>query len=343
MLNKRSPSARLLLALVLSMLLHVLMLSGVNLEMPDWFVAHDNLDVVLLRPEPQKPIKRPPQQLAVKKVIPHRTAQPGPVAAPVPETTESQGQKVAETPQQLAPAEPEQQAVETATEAAHPAPEVEESLATRGFKHAELEYRLFRGQGSSVGTVKYEYHQGGEGNYSITATAEASGLVSLFVHGKYVQQSEGLVTSRGLRPLHFSYRRGGDANKDVTATFDWGAGKLNMENGQKFSSMPLQEGVQDQLSFMYQFMFVPPLEQMQLAITNGKRLRTYFYQFDGEDVLKTDIGDVRALHISKRDSDGEGKLELWLAPDYRYLPVKISQTESDGKITEQLIKQLKAE
>jgi hypothetical protein len=82
---------------------------------------------------------------------------------------------------------------------------------------------------------------------------------------------------------------------------------------------------------------------MQLAITNGKRFRTYLYQFDGEETLKTEIGDIRAWHISKHDSEGDGKLELWLAPDYRYLPVKISQTEKDGTVTEQFVKQLKAE
>jgi hypothetical protein len=207
----------------------------------------------------------------------------------------------------------------------------------------EIEYRVFRGKGGSIGVAKHEYSVGGEGTYSITGTAEASGLVSLFIRGKYVQHSEGMVGPRGLVPSNFSYQRGDNPAKSQKASFDWQAGMLTLEYGQQRETVPLLEGAQDQLSFMYQFMFVPPLEQMQLAITNGKRFRTYAYHFDGEETLKTGIGDVRTLRISKHDSDGEGKLELWLAPDYRYLPVKISQTEKDGTVTEQLVKQLKAE
>jgi hypothetical protein len=211
----------------------------------------------------------------------------------------------------------------------------------------EIEYRLFRGKGgvtgSSIGTARYEYKTGGEGNYSITATAEASGLVSLFVRGKFIQQSDGIVGARGLIPWKFSYQRGDKPDKGQKASFDWQTHVLTMESGSQRETAPLTEGAQDQLSFIYQFMFVPPLEQMQLAITNGKRFRTYLYQFDGEETLKTEIGDIRAWHISKHDSEGDGKLELWLAPDYRYLPVKISQTEKDGTVTEQFVKQLKAE
>ena len=103
------------------------------------------------------------------------------------------------------------------------------------------------------------------------------------------------------------------------------------------------DGAQDLMSFMYQFMFVPPLQEMQLAITNGKRLKTYAYGFDGEETLQTPFGEVRCLHIGRAGGDGEEKTDLWLAADYHYLPVKISKTEKDGTVLERIATRLQVE
>jgi hypothetical protein len=105
----------------------------------------------------------------------------------------------------------------------------------------------------------------------------------------------------------------------------------------------LREGVQDLMSFMYQFMYTPPLEQMQLSITNGKRLKTYDYGFEGEELLQTPMVTLRCIHISHSSDDGEEKTEIWLAADYHYLPVKISKTEKDGTLTERIATRLQIE
>ncbi len=46
-------------------------------------------------------------------------------------------------------------------------------------------------------------------------------------------------------------------------------------------------------------MFTPPLNQIQLVITNGKQVKTYHYLFEGEEEIKTKLGTLRTLHISK--------------------------------------------
>jgi hypothetical protein len=48
------------------------------------------------------------------------------------------------------------------------------------------------------------------------------------------------------------------------------------------------------------------------------------------------MGALRTWHIAKSAADGDEKTELWLAVDYRYLPVKIRQTDKDGTVTEQI-------
>ena len=69
----------------------------------------------------------------------------------------------------------------------------------------------------------------------------------------------------------------------------------------------------------------------------------YAYAFVGEETLKTGLGDIRTFHIGKSGNDGEEKTELWLAPDYHFLPVVIRQTDKDGTVNEQVVNHIKAE
>jgi hypothetical protein len=174
-----------------------------------------------------------------------------------------------------------------------------------------------------------------DGSYVLKSEVGAKGLASLFL-GKLKQQSEGMVTEQGLRPSSYFYQYGDNEDKMQRASFNWQAGELTMQNGKKTKTAPLVEGTQDLLSFMYQFMFVPPLEQMQLSIASGKKLGIYDYGFEGEETLSTKMGELRTIHIFRSRGDGDEKTELWLAVDYHYLPVKVRQTEKDGSVIEQI-------
>jgi hypothetical protein len=154
-----------------------------------------------------------------------------------------------------------------------------------------------------------------------------------------VQKSEGTVTDEGLRPDFYSYQYGTSAKKSQTANFDWEKRLLTMRNAKGESSVKLADGTQDFLSFMYQFMFTPPLENLQITMTNGKKLRTYNYTFEGEETIISKFGELKTIHLLKSSDDDE-KTEIWLATEYQYLPVKIRKTEKDGTVIEQLISKL---
>jgi hypothetical protein len=145
-----------------------------------------------------------------------------------------------------------------------------------------------------------------------------------------------VVNETGLQPDFFSYQYGNDASKEQTARFSWKQGVLHLRSEKVSKTEPLNSGTQDLLSFMYQFMFSPPLDNTQVIVTNGKNLRTYAYQFVGETTITTGMGNINTIHLIKTD-DNQEKTELWLATDYQYLPVKIRKTEKNGEVIEQMI------
>ena len=188
-------------------------------------------------------------------------------------------------------------------------------------------------EGENIETqISYQFKP--DGSYLLKSVAEAKGLAA-FVLSKLTQVSEGVVTERGLKPSRYIYQYGKNKDKSRRAIFDWSAGTLTMEAGKKIHAEDLVEGTQDFLSVMYQFMFVPPLEQMQLAVTDGKKLGHHVYSFEGEETLKTRMGMLRTLHIAKTNADNDRKIDLWLAMDYRHIPVKMRFTEKDGSVIEQ--------
>jgi len=206
-----------------------------------------------------------------------------------------------------------------------PLPEIpdEPVVAPTAPRHVEIE---FHGINGSKGTGKQVFERRDDKHYALTG--EMSMPVFLFVSGKIAQQSEGLITAQGLQPLTFRQQITG--SKPQQASFDWDKRSVVMDTGKSVNIVELPPGTQDMLSFMYQFMFVPPLEEMRLNMVTGKKLRTYVYTFEGEETLDTPMGKLHTLHIGRNNRDGDEKTELWLATEYRYLPVRIRRTEKDG-------------
>jgi hypothetical protein len=276
---------------------------------------------------PKKSVSPPkPEMVPREQEIP--LAVPAPASSPP--VTESPP-PVAEVPVP-APAPPEQDI---------PPPLPEEEPAPAPPHQVEIDYQIWR-KGSVAGLERHRYKVDEDGRYTLQSTAEPKGLLALAL-SDLVQKSEGVVTERGLRPTSFLYQYGRNADKAQKAIFDWQTSKLTLETGTRRQTVELPDGAQDLMSFMYQFMFAPPLQEMQLTITNGKRLKTYAYGFDGEETVETRMGQIRSLHIGRSSDDGEEKTELWLATDYHYLPVKIRKTEKDGTVLERIATRLQTE
>jgi hypothetical protein len=368
MRNKWLPSAdystllRGALALAFSVLLHLLLLGQLNLKFS--FLEPENQVVEIRFSDP------------VKK-LPSLTP---PVAVDAPPARSAQQQKPEQKPQQesqqkseiaqpqVLPASPDvtQQpevaelppaaAIETAELAQDAAPAQRESLPASEMplpvleepplpplKLVESEFDILRGaEGTKIGQTSVRYALAADDSYVLESVSEAKGLASIFIPGKLVQRSEGRLTEDGLKPSSFIYQYG-RSSRAQQASFVWEKRKLTLTTSKGVQTTVLPADAQDLMSFMYQFMFVPPLQEMLLNITNGKRIKAYAYSFAGEEELSTKIGNLRVMHLENTNDDGDEKNELWLAVDYRYLPVKIRKTEKDGSVIEQIITSIKTD
>ncbi|MHB0986786.1 MAG: DUF3108 domain-containing protein [Sulfuricella sp.] len=317
---------KLLWVLGLSLALHLALLFGPHVSLPLSLSPAPALELKLNIPPPaalEKRVTPKPAQPHPPKPRPHRLLPKKP--SPVPAK-----------PASLPAAEPAPVQAKAAPEPAppEPVPEPEPApIADQGPampQRVVIRFTLFKGlKGLRVGRAEQNWIVDGE-RYTISSVVEATGLFSLFASGKYIQLSQGALAPDGLKPFDYRAERGQAADKTDTARFDWNAMTLALASGGNKQTLKLPEGTQDLLSFMYQLAFAPPQRSVvRMTVTNGRKLDSYAY-WVVEEALDTPMGKLNTLHLGKQREEGEKDTEVWLAADYHYLPVKISQIDQDG-------------
>ncbi len=343
----------------LSLLLHLVIVYGVRMEMPRR--AADSLPLVAqLRPAAPAPVAvvspppPPPRQApAAASRSPRSAAAPArPAASIVPDFPAPHG----EPSPPAVPAEmpagrpPPPKPVIAEGPAAAPTP-VDPTVAAappapprRLPRKGEITYLLYLGTDKfSVGQTlqSWEIHDDG---YRLTSVSETTGLISLFRRERRAYESIGKLTAQGLRPESFANQRVRSGRpEDARASFDWSAMTVTLGKLREQKSVALPADAQDLVSFMYQLGLLPLAPgRIELPITNGIKLERYQLDIGAEEMLQTPFGTLRALPVRQVRRPGQESIELWLATEYRLLPVKIRFFDRDGEPSgEQLVSDIR--
>ena len=187
---------------------------------------------------------------------------------------------------------------------------------------------------SEVGNLKINYKIN-DNKYDINYIANAKGVTSIFYSKPLTQKSKGIINKKGLKPEYYLYSHG--IKKKSEVIFDWQRKTLTIKRKENIKTHDLIDEAQDQLSFMFQFMFLNPLDKMQIPITNAKVFKIYNYHYVDELDINTKLGNLSTLHVAKFNYQTPERIDLWLAKEYGYLPVKIAITQDDLSIIIQQI------
>lgn len=318
----KSNHVKFLLAIFVSILVHLFLLGGIDLYNPFFLKNFDNSNIVI-KSHLETPLKKEEELTKKKSFIPKKNKQ-----------IDNNSNEKKDSPSKNLNQEIQN------NELNETAQSVEKKEIQ--YKKVVIDYDVRRSvDGSPVGAARTTYFLEENNQYSIKNEVEAKGFVSLFYWNKLQQTSDGILTPEGLKPKNYHYQFG--SKIDNFAVFDWDAKKIITTTNGKINEFDMLEGSQDMLSFMYQFMFEPPLTKMKIYITNGKNYKPYDYSYIGEEVIETDVDKILTLHIAKFNYNNEERIDLWLAKDYKYLPIKIRKTEKDGSILDQSTKKIEIE
>lgn len=334
-MSPREPTLRFAAAALVSLLLHALVISGAWAPVPQPPGEPRPLEARLAPPPPvAKPA--PPEPAARPKVKPRRAAPTVIAQSPLALPPEPQPEAAPAASAQATPAAPEPQPV------AQPEPRAPEPAPARNLpKKGRITYTLLYGNDRfNVGKAVQSWEVESD-TYMLASDAETTGIVDLFRPQRLRYLSKGKVTARGLKPESFllSRTRRGETEA-AQARFDWSAGSLTFGNA---SSVALPEGSQDIISFIYHFSLFPPSPgKLRLPITNGSHFETYEIEVFDEESIETPIGTLKALPVKQIRRAGAESIEIWLAAEYRYLPVKIRYFDREGNPSgEQVVSEIR--
>lgn len=196
------------------------------------------------------------------------------------------------------------------------------------------EYSLSRGS-TRIGTVNESFTRDGE-SYRIRSETIAAGALRWVLRDRLVVSSEGRITAQGLQPQRYAFERDKAPAKNIHARFDWAQRKLTSEHDGRSETLVLQPGTQDRLSIMYQFMALDLSAKLPAAwMTNGKHVTRYEYSLAGSEEVESPAGRFATLRVVRADPEDGSRLEVWLAPSLKGLPVRVRLTRADGTRDEQ--------
>jgi hypothetical protein len=207
---------------------------------------------------------------------------------------------------------------------------------------ADLHYDLAaRQRGLSLKGDATVNWRAGDGKYDVRVESRVAILGTLLDN-----RSQGAIDDFGLAPAEFSEKR---MRKDPTSiAFDRGEKRMSFSEGEK--TYPLKGGEQDRVSITWQLAAVAraagdkfkPGSEWPFFVAGRSSAEAWTFKVVKREKVNTGLGQVDALLVSREALPGsrDQSIEIWLAPEHEWYPVKIRFTEGDKETIEQTLKSI---
>ena len=197
--------------------------------------------------------------------------------------------------------------------------------------------------GQRVAAMDYLFESDG-GHYRLRTEGRATGVMAILYGGLLTQDSRGRVGPEGFLPERYAERRGERPARVVS--FDRTTGLAEADDG---STQPLQAGVQDQLSAIWQLALIARMTPAQLSvghefhwpIARGRRVHSMRIVSLGEETLQpSHSAPLRTLHLALTSATApeDGRLDVWLATDDAMQPIRMKMASSQGLVLDQVFR-----
>ena len=326
-------------AVSLSLLLHVLLLTGFDIELAKLQALSEPppIEARLVRVE-RVPVPPPVREVRRPK-SPTVAPGPAPETAPEPESTEAAAPESFPAPDGEMDSRAEDLAVreQQVTEVvAEPAAEAVTAVTLNPLpERIDLMYEVRFGPATGEQTLRWALT--GK-QYTLTSVVAATGLSRLLYSGILMQTSQGQVTPSGLRPESFWDQRG---KKRSSGRFDFDNRTLTVSRGSRVETISLPDDAQDSQSLLFHFaLHAPSVNADGYHVFDGRKLRPYYFVLRGEEILDTPLGALKTLHLERANAPEDRRFEVWLAVDLHYLPVRVLRPEDGGMDGELLIRSI---
>jgi hypothetical protein len=190
-------------------------------------------------------------------------------------------------------------------------------------------------KGKDLGTSEFAVRYVEERDvYEFSSRTLAKGLLKLMSPNPVIERSEFRVEGERLVPLEFWYEDGSRKGEDnLHIVFDWDRQVAVVGTSDGRREMPLTTGALDRGSL--QVALMRDLERTgrpgSYLLADDESVKSYDYVDNGEATTATGLGQLATRSLTQQREGSSRSTWLWLAPELRFLPVRIEQRR-DGEV-----------
>lgn len=209
------------------------------------------------------------------------------------------------------------------------------------FKEYHAVYQL-NWHGMNVGVSEHELRRVGQNTYSAESVSKPH--LAILPFNNY-ERSEFLFEDSKLKPLRYDFKTE-EKGKTIVGLvqFDWPDNSIRKSVYQGAErDEPLPENALDRITYTLQLR--KDLQNSKgpftYTVVEPRKIKKYTFNIVGEEKVNTLFGEFNAVKLEHVSENGERRTQLWLAKDFDYLLVKLTQYKKDSLDSEAILKQLK--
>jgi hypothetical protein len=182
-----------------------------------------------------------------------------------------------------------------------------------------------------------------KGTYELwLRTVEPSGLLDL--------RSSGTLKPFGIAPDNY-IEKIEVANRELRADFDWTIRAVSFVGRGASQPLSFADGTQDPLSLQFHLPLLAqaypwrfsPGQEVTFEVAR-RNIESYSFVVEGFEATRIDGTDVMTLKIDRRRGPkASRRVEIWMAPEFQWLPVRLRFTDTNDEVWDSVLAQLPSE
>ena len=114
--------------------------------------------------------------------------------------------------------------------------------------------------------------------------------------------------------------------------FNYAKGVVLGSGKEKEWSLPLEANTFDPLLVIEKMRYdiQNKIQSSKYFVYDKNSVKTYLFEYSGRETIKTPIGDIDTLKVSRVRENSSRKTHFWLSVEHNYIPFRVKQ-ENDGE------------
>lgn len=190
-------------------------------------------------------------------------------------------------------------------------------------------------KGKEAGTAEFSVrYLADQDIYEFSSSVLAKGLLKLARPKPAVERSHFRVTPDGLQPLEFWYEDGSRSGEDnFHVVFEWErrVATISSEAGRRELALPGPSLDRGSLQVALMRDLTATGTPRTYRMVDADSVGDYEYADNGTATIETGVGPVATRILTQQRAGSSRTTWLWVAPELRFLPVRIEQRR-DGEV-----------